>query len=247
MSVAKRLFCYSLLAARFCMAFSASISPRCPKEPIRIVLVRLSIGSIEPTASLRLPSLIAQFCQERPKVSLTVEVGGTSGVSQRVANGDLDVGICSPPPARLGLIFEPLFVEKLQLLLPANHPLTELEIIRPADLAGQRCLLTEPGCAYRRVVERELLQRGVNPYTGIEIGSIGALKRLVQLGVGVAIVPSLIVSPLPDDMVLRDVEGSELSLPVGLVRRAEENTTGRVLEALLEALRAHLQEEKEVF
>jgi len=44
---------------------------------------RLRIGSIEPTASLRLPSLIAHFCHERPKVRLTVEVGGTSFVSQR--------------------------------------------------------------------------------------------------------------------------------------------------------------------
>ncbi len=203
---------------------------------------RLRIGSIEPTASLRLPSLIAHFCHERPKVRLTVEVGGTSFVSQRVASGDLEVGICSPPPARLGLTFEPLFVEKMRLLLPADHPLTELEIIRPADLAGQRFLLTEPGCAYRRVIELELFQLGINPYSGIEIGSGGALRRLVQLGVGVAIVPAVIASPLPAEMVLRDVEGTDLSLPVGLVRRAEDHLPGQVVEALLVALRTHLQE-----
>ena len=204
--------------------------------------IAFCIGSIEPTASLRLPSLIAHFCHERPKVRLTVEVGGTSFVSQRVASGDLEVGICSPPPARLGLTFEPLFVEKMRLLLPADHPLTELEIIRPADLAGQRFLLTEPGCAYRRVIEQELFQRGINPYSGIEIGSGGALRRLVQLGVGVAIVPAVIASPLPAEMVLRDVEGTDLSLPVGLVRRAEDHLPGQVVEALLVALRTHLQE-----
>jgi len=203
---------------------------------------RLRIGSIEPTASLRLPSLIAHFCHERPKVRLTVEVGGTSFVSQRVASGDLEVGICSPPPAHLGLTFEPLFVEKMRLLLPADHPLTELESIRPADLAGQRFLLTEPGCAYRRVIEQELFQRGINPYSGIEIGSGGALRRLVQLGAGVAIVPAVIASPLPAEMVLRDVEGTDLSLPVGLVRRAEDHLPGQVVEALLVALRTHLQE-----
>jgi DNA-binding transcriptional LysR family regulator len=203
---------------------------------------RLRIGSIEPTASLRLPSLIAHFCHERPKVRLTVEVGGTSFVSQRVASGDLEVGICSPPSARLGLTFEPLFVEKMRLLLPADHPLTELESIRPADLAGQRFLLTEPGCAYRRVIEQELFQRGINPYSGIEIGSAGALSRLVQLGVGVAIVPAVIASPLPAEMVLRDVEGTDLSLPVGLVRRAEDHLPGQVVEALLVTLRTHLQE-----
>ena len=201
----------------------------------------LRIGSIEPTASLRLPSLIAQFNRERPKVHLTVEVGGTYFVSQRVVSGNLDIGICSPPSTRLGLIFEPLFIEKMRLLLPADHPLTEQEIIRPADLMGQRFLLTEPGCAYRRVVEQELFQSGTNPYSGIEIGSIGALSGLVRLGVGVAIVPVVTVSPPPPGTVLREVEGTDLSLPVGMVRAAEESPPRRVLETLLDALRAHLR------
>ncbi len=201
----------------------------------------LRMGAIEPTASLRLPSLLVQFYQERPKVLLTLEVGGTNFISRQVASGNLDVGICSPPPAYLGLTFEPLFVEKMALLLPENHPLAKIEVICPADLAEQRLLLTEPGCAYRAVIENAMLQHGTNPYSGIEISSIAALIRMVQSGLGLAIVPTAIASPPPTGTVLRDVHEVDLGLQVGLVRLPDNSSPGRALEALLTSLRTHLR------
>jgi len=92
------------------------------------------------------------------------------------------------------------------------------------------------------VIEQELFQRGTNPYSGIEIGSIGALNRLVQLGVGVAIVPVVSANPSLTGTMLREVEGTDLGLQVGLIRQAEESPSGRVLEALLVTLRTHLHE-----
>src|SRR6266508_3465262 len=52
---------------------------------------QVRLGAIEPTASLRLPPIILPFCRERPKVRLTLEVGGTRATSERVASGHLDV------------------------------------------------------------------------------------------------------------------------------------------------------------
>jgi DNA-binding transcriptional LysR family regulator len=202
----------------------------------------LRMGAIEPTASLRLPSLLVQFYQERPKVRLTLEVGGTNTVGQQVATGNLDVGICSPPPAHLGLAFEPLFVEKMALLLPENHPLAKQDLIHPADLAEHRLLLTEQGCAYRAVIEDALLQHGTNPYSGIEISSVVALTHMVQSGLGLAIVPVAIASPPPVGTVLRNVHDIDLGLQVGLVRSPETSSPGRALTALLTSLRTHLQQ-----
>ena len=87
--------------------------------------------------------------------------------SSRVAEGALDLGICSPPAAQLGLLFEPLFAEQMALLVPQEHPLARAETITPSDLTSQRLLLTEQHCAYREVTEKALLRRGANPYSGI--------------------------------------------------------------------------------
>ncbi len=67
------------------------------------------LGAVEPTASLRLPPLLVEFCNACPKVRLSLEVSGTQGISSRVADGALDLGICPPPAAQPALLFEPLF------------------------------------------------------------------------------------------------------------------------------------------
>ena len=198
------------------------------------------LGAVEPTASLRLPPLLVEYCNPRPKVRLSLEVGGTDGISSRVAEGALDLGICSPPAAQLGLLFEPLFAEQMALLVPQEHPLARAETITPSDLTSQRLLLTEQHCAYREVTEKALLRRGANPYSGIEIGSMGAIKRAVQSGLGVAFVPRLIVSPPPRGTLLREVEGIDLKLPIGLVRFPNRTMPGRAQESLRSLLRARL-------
>lgn len=202
------------------------------------------IGVIEPTASRRLPQILAPFCQERPRMQLTIEVGNTPTISQRLISGALDIGICSPPEAQSGLDFEPLFVEQLALLLPAHHPLATAETLSVQDLAQQRLLLSEPDCPYRGLLERELQKRRKNPYSGLEIGgSLETMIRAVQAGLGIAFIPRAAANPLPAGTVLRDVEGIELSLPIGLVMLAEEISPSRALEALLILLHKELRQE----
>ena len=201
------------------------------------------IGVIEPTASLRLPQILAPFCQERPRIRLTIEVGNTRTISQRVACGALDIGICSLPEAHFGLDFEPLFVEQLALLLPEQHPLAGEAVIHARDLAKQRLLLTEEDCSYREVIESALLKRGTNPYSGLEIGSLETIKSAVQSGMGLAILPRAAITPAPARTVLREIEGLELSLPIGLVLLADEISPSRALEALLIMLHTELRQE----
>jgi DNA-binding transcriptional LysR family regulator len=134
------------------------------------------LGSIEPTASVRIAPLLVSFCARRPRVQLRLEVGGTRGISQMVADGKLDFGIVSAPPAELGLVFELLFVEAMALLVPIGHALAGADNVTAQDLVGERLLLTEQGCAYREAIERALMHHGANPYSGIEIGSTLTLK-----------------------------------------------------------------------
>jgi DNA-binding transcriptional LysR family regulator len=199
------------------------------------------IGAIEPAAGHRLPPLLVRFCDERPKVRLTLEVGGTNAISSRVASGDLDFGICSPPSAGLGLVYEPLFKEVLGLLVPKGHRLASKDTVSVADLNGSRLLLTEPGCAYRALTERVLQECWANPYGGIEIGSYGAIAQAVRHDLGIAIVPTAGVNPPPPGTVLRQLEGVELSLSVGLARRADNLGQGRAAAELMEAVRAGLR------
>ena len=200
------------------------------------------VGVIEPTASYRLPHILVPFCQERPRIQLSIEVGGTATISQRVASGELDIGICSLPEAHLGLDFEPLFHEQMALLLPQDHPLASQESIQISDLKEQRLLLNERSSAYRQVVEQAFQQHRLNFTSGLALSSLEMIIHAVQQGLGLAFVPCIAATPPPERTVLREIEGVSLFLPIGLVLLAAEISPSRALEALLIALHKGLSQ-----
>jgi DNA-binding transcriptional LysR family regulator len=202
------------------------------------------LGAIEPVASRRLPSLISRFCAPRPRVGLTLEIGGTETISRRVASGDLDLGLCSAPPARLGLAFEPLFVERLVLLIPRRHRLARKPPRGLADLADCRLLLTVDGCAYRAVIEQALGDHGRNPYSGIEIGSLQGLVAAVQDGLGIALVPAPCATPPPADTIVRRLDAPQLAVTVGLATGGVAGGANRLVGAFTDALRAELSQHR---
>ena len=200
-----------------------------------------AVGAIESAASIQLLPLLVRYMDERPNVHLRLEAGGTAGICGRVAAGELDLGLCSVPPAALDLTYEPLFVEPFVLLLPERHPLAACPQITLDDLAGLRLLVSEPGCEYRDQIERTLLHHGASVYSGIEIGTIVGLKRAVQANLGAAILPVAPVTPTPPGTVVRELAGVEIGLPVGIVRRREIGFSGRALADLLDLIRLEMR------
>ncbi|GCE07575.1 LysR family transcriptional regulator [Dictyobacter aurantiacus] len=198
----------------------------------------LRIGVIEPAASVYLMPLLAALCQRHPQVHVTLEVTGTRFICQRVAAGQLEIGLCSPPPAELGLTFEPLFFEPIALLLPESHPLAQQAQITPADLQGQRLLLTGQYCAYRETIEHFFSPRGLSVQPCMEISSFEALKSGVKSGIGIAIIPARAATYPLEGTVLRPlVDCEQLALPVGLVRSPQHYVSRPLLEQLISDLR----------
>ena len=194
-------------------------------------------GAIEPAASRRLAPLLVKFSAERPRVRLSIEVSGTATISERIAAGDLDGGLCSPPAGRLGLRFEPLFVEPMALLLPADHALAKAAEVDVEALRCVRLLLPDAGCAYRELIERALVERGVAPATQVEISSMAVLACAVQSGLGAAILPVAAADPAPAGTTFREVKGLNLGLSIGLVERPEQPPPSPALAAFLETVR----------
>ena len=202
----------------------------------------LRIGSIEPVASIRLPSLLVEFCRQHPNVRLTLETGITAVISQRVASGQLDLAICSPPVTKLGLNFATLFYDPMALLIPAYHPVADKEIIQAKDLAGERLLLTEINCPYRKVFEHQILASGVTTYSDLEIMSLKALQGMVESGLGIGVMPVSSITPPPLNTVMKNISDLKLELPVGIALLPEGSVPGLALNLLTRSLQTGLRE-----
>ncbi len=175
------------------------------------------VGSIEPTASSRLPPLLRALAQSRPGITIRLEIGGTGTICRRVESGDLDIGIATTPPPAHALEFEPLFEEPLVFVQAAGA--RARRTIRAADVGGMTVLLTEDGCAYRKRIEEAFSSHGHQLRVHQEIGSIGAILACVRAGMGVAIVPARAVRPDDATLVARKLADLPLTIPVGLVGR----------------------------
>jgi LysR family transcriptional regulator, regulator of the ytmI operon len=185
---------------------------------------------------------LAQFCHGYPKVRLTLEVGVTSVISQRVAAGLLDVAICSPPSANLNLTFELLFYDAIALLLPDTHPLAAADAIPTASLSKERLILTEEHCPYRNIFEKALLSEGINPFSGLEVMSLEALKQMVRHGLGIGVIPAAAIASPPPNTIVRRIAALDLKLPVGIAFQPEAYFPGSALYKLVAALRTGLKD-----
>jgi DNA-binding transcriptional LysR family regulator len=108
-----------------------------------------------------------------------------------------------------------LRTEQISLYGEAGHPLANRRAIIPADLAGQRLLLTEAGCGYRAKLERILAMQNIRPGTVTEFSSVEAMKQCVCAGMGVALLPDIVVARELREKLFKALDWAGPSLDVG--------------------------------
>jgi DNA-binding transcriptional LysR family regulator len=92
------------------------------------------------------------------------------------------------------LQFLALQTERIVLFSDCAHPLAARRTVRPSYLAGQPLLLTEAGCGYRLCLERALALQDVRPGHITEFSSIEAMKQCVLVGMGIALLPAVVIA-----------------------------------------------------
>jgi len=151
----------------------------------------LVVGGLETLCVARLPELIAEFHRRYPAVELILKTADSGSLRSGTRNGDLSVsfffGDASATP---GVESEVVAQEELLIILPPNHRLARREEIGPEDLPDDAFLVTQPGCVYRKMFdeafEATLPER---PRLVGEFASIGSIRRLVEAGLGCALIP----------------------------------------------------------
>ncbi|WP_226002314.1 LysR family transcriptional regulator [Paenibacillus sp. BJ-4] len=202
----------------------------------------IRIGVTEPTASYRLPRILKRFLSNYPNIRISVEFGNTPTLSERILKGDMDVALCSAPDLGTELYFEPLFKENFVVLMPEHHPLAEKQCIGPADLQGHRLLITSTICPYRRKLEMVMKEYGITTLDTMEIGSMTALKAYVESELGIALVPQILVSPVPVGTAVRELSGSLIDMTFGLLCKATEAPLKLACARLYSVLKQELGE-----
>ncbi|QHW29685.1 LysR family transcriptional regulator [Paenibacillus rhizovicinus] len=196
-------------------------------------------AAIEPIASQRLASVVADFCTNRPKVQLAMEVSGSKSIAERVRAGELDFGICSTPSPALMLQFEPLAEERLGVMMSVDHPLANHMEITAGDLAGLTILVKEPACVYRELWEQTSSQIGMHAFSRHEVGSIHVIQQMVKAASSVGIVPFYGGLELEGSLVIKPFADRNPTISLGIVYK-DKDFLGKASLLLMDAIKSIL-------
>ncbi|MFT6915592.1 MAG: DNA-binding transcriptional LysR family regulator [Motiliproteus sp.] len=146
---------------------------------------RLSLGAMETTTAVRLPSILSDFHRQYPKVDLTVETGSTAELIASLLEGRVDGVFIAGRSEHERLHFKKAFRERLVLIGP--KPFTQLPT--PEQLLETAFLAFRQGCSYRQRIELFLSSCGVSATRIFEYGSVDGILGCVAAGMGYALMP----------------------------------------------------------
>lgn len=148
--------------------------------------------------------LIARFTRTHPGPTVTLAVGNSQAMLERLLETRIDVAVLADVPGDQRLYVLPLRRDPVRLLVPRGHALARRRGVSLTDLAAERLILREPGSMTRRLVERTLAAHDIVPAAVMEIQSREAVVEAVAAGLGVGFTsaaeftgdPRLVLLPL---------------------------------------------------
>lgn len=187
-----------------------------------------------------LPSSLSAFYSEYPRVNVHLEYLRTDRIYEALLAGTIDLGIVACPRAMPQIEIIALAAEPMVLILPPSHPLAEKTTVPLSDLQGLPFIAFDPDIPTRQITDDLLRARGVSVNVVQAFDNIETIKRVVEIGLGIAIVPAPTVGREVRDntLALRPLQNETFTRPTGVVLRrgrARSNALGRFVETLQRA------------
>lgn len=182
----KRLLPYAQkMAALSREALLAARDDGAPKGP-------LAIGSMETTAAVRLPPLLADFHRRFPAVRLSLRTAPTADLVTGVLEGSLDGAFVAGPVTHADLIAASAFREEL-VLVSARRWTSLAELRAGTPESGPTALVFRTGCTYRQRLEQVFVELGWPSATRFELGTLDGMIGCVAADMGVTLLPRAVV------------------------------------------------------
>jgi len=153
----------------------------------------LLLGASDTTACYVLPPAIEAFRERHPAVELRIANRPSPITLEQVASREVELGFVTLPLSHPRLTLERWMDREDVVIVAPEHPLTARRRLRLEHLADHPMLLLDRGSRSRSFIDERFARAGVQPRIAMELASIEVIKRLVELGLGVSIVPAIAV------------------------------------------------------
>jgi DNA-binding transcriptional LysR family regulator len=151
---------------------------------------KVTISANEHTVFFLLP-LIKEFRRLYPLIKVEVHKGVASRIPKEITARETELGIVSFEPTDSSVKSVLVGTDELALIVATTHPLADKDSVSIKDLGVETFIAHNAHSPYRQKVIEAFTKYGTKLTIGIELPSLEAIKRLVETGIGVALVPRL--------------------------------------------------------
>ena len=136
-----------------------------------------------------LPPYVKGFLKDYPTVNVQVQYRRANQVYDDVLGNVVDLGLVAFPERHTKLEIVPFRNDRLVLACPPQHSLAKLKTIKLKVLNGQKMVGFEPDIPTRKALDKILKEQGVKVEYVAQFDNIETVKRALEIGSGVAILP----------------------------------------------------------
>ena len=205
---------------------------------------RVRLGATPSLCAGLLGDALARFHGDYPGIDLLVEEGGSRDLVRDLARGRLDLALIILPlhGSDPSLVTEEILSETLVVACPAATR-GRRSHMRIEELRGRPMVMFRRGYDLREATLGACRQAGFEPRFAVEGGEMDAVLRFVEAGLGVAVVPSMVLDRRPG------LAGTPLAPPglrrtIGLAHRKDVEPT-RAAQAFRATLLSYLSDAAE--
>lgn len=210
---------------------------RDPKDDVAGVA---RIGLSETVAQICLPACVKRLTREFPSIQLDLTIGTSGELEEDVVDRKLDLAFVINPRGDPGLNISQLGIQ--DAIWAAAPQLSLPSVITPSDLAGMTIITNPyPSPMYRQIIDW-FRDSGLEPSNICRCTSVTVAAQLVRDGLGVSLLPSMLVQQELQSGALVELASERRAAPSRLYcifRSADQN---RLTDVVVQVFKATMTE-----
>src|SRR5581483_5311283 len=183
---------------------------------------RVRFAAFASACASMVPLAIARFRERYPAVELNVTMADPAESLPKLMSGELDlimshdpfeppldaiVGAHGPGSGRATIEAIPLFDDPMYVAMPLGHRLATVDTLSMASLASEPWMIATPkSCPDSKLLLRACHAAGFEPRVAFENDDYSAILGFVAAGVGVALIPDMVVRGAREDVIIRSLD-----------------------------------------
>ena len=182
------------------------------KGDVRIATI-YSIGMYE------LSPLLKRFISAYPEIHVHLQYRQAEVIYDLILKNEIDMGIVAYPETHARINVTPFGNDRLVLIVPPRHALAKQQSVRLDRIQGENFIAFDQGIPTRKAIDQILTQKGIRVQIRMTNDNIDALKRAVEVGLGISIVPSKTVKEEVQKKTLKSIQitNAKLNRPLGIL------------------------------